>query len=144
MKAAFLEEPGPPEVLRVGEFPTPNPKDDEVLIRTAVAALNPIDTYIRSGMVKMPLPKPFITGSDVAGTVTAVGPSAKRWKVGDRVWGSNQGLLGRQGTCAEFVCASESWFYPTPAGVDDRSAAAVALVGITAHLGLFRCARLQA
>jgi NADPH2:quinone reductase len=42
------------------------------------------------------------------------------------------------------VCAAEDWFYPTPAGVDDVQAAAVALVGITAHLGLFRCARLQA
>src|SRR5207253_1799155 len=60
------------------------------------------------------------------------------------VWGSNQGLLGRQGTCAEYVCAAEDWFYPTPAGVSDQEAAAAALTGITAHLGLFRCARLQA
>jgi NADPH2:quinone reductase len=92
----------------------------------------------------MPLPKPFITGSDVAGTVEAVGAGVKRFKAGDRVWGSNQGLLGRQGSCAEYVCASEDWFYPTPTGVDDMQAAAVALVGITAHLGLVRCARLQA
>src|SRR4051812_19471653 len=144
MKAAFLEAPGAPDVIRVGELPTPSPKEGEVLIRTAAAALNPIDTYIRAGVVKMPLPLPFITGSDIAGTVTAVGPAVKRFKVGDRVWGSNQGLLGRQGTCAEYVCASEDWFYPIPAGVDERSAAAAALVGITAHLGLFRSARLQA
>src|SRR5207247_3931166 len=84
------------------------------------------------------------TGSDVAGTVEMVGPGVKRCKVGDRVWGSNQGLLGRQGTCAEFVCASEDFFYPTPAGVSDDDAAAVALVGITAHLGLFQRAKLQA
>lgn len=144
MKAAYLEAPGAPDVLRVGELPTPTPKAGEILLRTAVAALNPIDTYIRAGVVKMQLPMPFVSGSDVAGTVTAIGPGVKRFKVGDRVWGSNQGLLGRQGTCAEFVCASEDWFYPIPAGVDERSAAAVALVGITAHLGLFRCARLQA
>src|SRR5262249_24382187 len=68
---------------------------------------------------------------------------AKRFKVGARVWGSDQGLLGRQGTCADFVCASEDWFYPTPTGIADDEAAAVALVGITAHLGLFQRAKLQ-
>jgi NADPH:quinone reductase len=91
----------------------------------------------------MPLPRPFITGCDLAGTVEAVGTGVKRFRPGDRVWGSNQGLLGRQGACAEYVCTSEDWLYPTPAGVGDVEAAGAALVGITAHLGLFRCARLQ-
>jgi NADPH2:quinone reductase len=143
MKAAYLETPGAPDVLQYGDLPTPEPKAGEIRIRVGVAALNPIDTYIRAGVVAMALPKPFITGSDVAGTVDAVGPGVKRFQVGERVWGSNQGLLGRQGACAEFVCASEEFFYPTPAHVADEQAAAVALVGITAHLGLFRCARLQ-
>jgi NADPH2:quinone reductase len=75
--------------------------------------------------------------------VTAVGDGVRRVKVGDRVWGSNQGLLGRQGTFAEFACVNEDWLYPTPQGVSDEVAAAAALVGITAHLGLFRCAHLQ-
>jgi NADPH2:quinone reductase len=144
MKASFLDAPGAPDVLRYGDLPTPTPKAGEILIRVATAALNPIDTYIRAGVVNMPLPKPFITGSDVAGTVEAVGPGVQRFKVGDRVWGSNQGLLGRQGTCAEYVCAAEDWFYPIPAGVAEDEAAAVALVGITAHLGLFQRAKLQA
>jgi NADPH2:quinone reductase len=143
MKAAYLENTGAPQVLRYGDLPKPAPKASEVLIKVGAAALNPIDTYIRAGVVNMPLPKPFISGTDVAGTVEAVGPGVAQFKVGDRVWGSNQGLLGRQGTCAEYVCAGEEWFYPTPAGVSDQEAAAVALVGITAHLGLFRCARLQ-
>lgn len=143
MKAAYLENPGPPEVLNYGEFPTPEPKAGEVRIKVGAASLNPIDTYIRAGVVAMQLPKPFITGSDVAGTVDTVGPGVKRFKIGDRVWGSNQGLLGRQGSCAEFVCASEDFFYSTPAGVADEQAAAAALVGITAHLGLFQRAKLQ-
>jgi NADPH2:quinone reductase len=124
-------------------LPDPVPKAGEIRIRVQTAALNPIDTYVRAGMVKMPLPTPFITGSDCAGTVDTIGPGVKRFKAGDRVWGSNQGLLGRQGTCAEFVCASEEFFYATPAGVSDDQAAAVALVGITAHLGLFQRAKLQ-
>ena len=73
-----------------------------------------------------------------------VGDGVTLFKTGDRVWGSNQGLLGRQGTFAEYVCAAQDWFYPTPAGVTDVDAAAAALVGITAHLGLFRCGKLQA
>jgi NADPH:quinone reductase len=143
MKAAYLETTGAPDVIRYGDLPTPTPKAGEILIRVATAALNPIDTYVRAGNVKMQLPLPFITGSDVAGTVEAVGPGVKRFKAGDRVWGSNQGLLGRQGTCAEYVSASEDFFYPTPAGVADDDAAATALVGITAHLGLFQRAKLK-
>src|SRR5262245_20424029 len=134
MKAAYYETTGGPEVIRYGELPTPVPKDGEVLVRVGAAALNPIDLYIRSGAVNMPLPRPFIPGCDLAGTVEAVGPGVKNYRRGDRVWGSNQGLLGRQGTFAEYVCTGEEWLYPTPDGVDDQTAAAAALVGITAHL----------
>jgi NADPH2:quinone reductase len=144
MKAAFLETTGGPEVLKYGELPTPAPKSGEVLVKVAAAALNPIDLYIRAGMVKMPLPRPFIPGCDFAGTVQAVGPGVTTFKQGERVWGSNQGLLGRQGTLAEYVCAGQEWVYPTLPGVSDQDAVAVALVGITAHLGLFRWAYLQA
>jgi NADPH2:quinone reductase len=144
VKAAFLDQPGPPEVIRAGELATPTPGPGEVLVRVAAAAVNPIDTYIRSGVVAMTLPKPFIPGCDLAGTVEAVGAGVRRFHVGDRVWGSNQGLLGRQGTFAEFAAVGEQWLYPTPANVADEQAAAVALVGITAHLGLFGCAKVQA
>jgi NADPH2:quinone reductase len=61
-----------------------------------------------------------------------------------RVWGSNQGLLGRQGTFAELAAVDERWLYLTPAGVADREAAAAALVSITAHLGLVSHAALAA
>lgn len=141
MKAAFFDTTGVPDVIRVGDIATPEPKEGEIRVRVLAASINPIDTYIRSGAAPMPLPKPAITGTDFAGVVDAVGPGA-RFKVGDRVWGSNQGLLGRQGTCAEFVCVEEKWAYPTPDGVSDEPAAACALVGITAHLGLFQRAKL--
>jgi NADPH2:quinone reductase len=144
MKAAYIESTGAPDVIRYGDLPKPVPQEGEVLVRVGAVAVNPIDTYIRSGAVNMPLPKPFIIGCDLAGTVEAVGPGAKRFKAGDRVWGSNQGLLGRQGTFAEYACVLEDWLYPTPAGVPDRDAAAVALTGITAHVGLFRCAGTRA
>src|SRR5438445_4258724 len=144
MKAGYYETTGGPEVIRYGELPKPSLKQGEVLVWVGAASLNPIDTYIRSGAVAMPLPKPFIPGCDLAGTVEAVGPGVQRFKAGDRVWRSNQGLLGRQGTFAEYACVAEEWLYPTPPNVRDEEAAAVALVGITAHLGLFRCGKLQA
>lgn len=143
MKAAYLEKTGGPEVIQFGDLPRPTPKAGEVLVRVGAVAVNPIDTYIRSGAVSMPLPRPFIPGCDLAGTIESIGPETKRFQPGDRVWGSNQGLLGRQGTFAEFACVDEDWLYPTPIGISDTDAAAVALVGITAHLGLFRCAHLQ-
>jgi len=143
MKAAYIEQPGPPENIVFGELPTPQPAESQVLVRVGAVAVNPVDAYIRSGAYPAPLPKPFIVGCDLAGTVEAAGPGARRFKPGDRVWGSNQGLLGRQGTFAQYAAVDECWLYPTPQRVADREAAAVALVGITAHLGLFREAQLK-
>ncbi len=144
MKAAYIEAPGPAEAIRYGELPTPEPKAGEVRVRVGAVAVNPIDLYIRSGTVPANLPRPYIPGCDLAGTVDAVSPGVGRFKPGDRAWGSNQGLNGRQGTFAEFACVGEEWLYPTPPGVSDVQAAAAALTGITAHLGLFGHAGLKA
>jgi NADPH2:quinone reductase len=143
MKAAFIETTGSPEVIRYGDLPRPTLQTGEVLVRVGAVAVNPIDLYIRAGTVPMPLPRPFIVGCDLAGVVEEVGPQAGRFKKGDRVWGSNQGLLGRQGTFAEYASVQEDWLYPSPANIDDRTVVAAALVGITAHLGLFRDAHLK-
>ena len=144
MKAAFIRETGPAESIQVGELPMPEPKAGQVRVRVQAASVNPVDTYIRSGTVQMPLPSPFIVGCDMAGVVDAVGANVTGIREGDRVWCSNQGLLGRQGTFAEYVVVDAPWLYPLPDGVDPKTAAACALVGITAHLGLFREARLRA
>ncbi|MBL9135216.1 MAG: NADPH:quinone reductase [Verrucomicrobiales bacterium] len=143
MKAAFLERTGPPDVIQFGELPLPSIKATQVRVRVSAVAVNPIDTYVRSGLVPMELPNPFIVGCDFAGVVEAAGVDVKHLRVGDRVWGSNQGLLGRQGTFAEQIAVDEVWAYPIPPGVSDNAAAAGALVGITAHLGLVREAQIQ-
>ena len=108
MKAAYINQPGPPESIIIGDLPTPQPTGSQVLVKVAAAAVNPIDTYIRSGTIKMDIPLPFIVGCDLAGVVEGLGPEAKQFQVGDRVWGSNQGLLGRQGTFAEFAAVDEA------------------------------------
>lgn len=143
MKAAFIRETGAPENIIYGDLPDPRPTGSQVLVRVGAVSVNPIDTYIRGGAPYWELPQPYILGCDLAGTVVEVGPEAKRFKVGDRVWGSNQGLLGRQGTFAELVAVDETWLYNTPDNVSDQDAAAIALVGITAHLGLVQHAQLQ-
>lgn len=143
MRAAYIEKTGEPEVIQYGELPKPVPGPGEVLVRVAAAAVNPIDTYIRSGMVSAKLPRPYIIGCDLAGTVETVGEGVTGCEVGLRVWGSNQGLMGRQGTFAEYAVVGQEWLYPIPDGVGEDRAAALALVGITAHLGLFRCGTLR-
>ncbi len=143
MKAAFISETGPPTNIQIGEMPVPSVAANQVLVKTAAVAVNPIDTYIRSGNVKMELPPKYIVGCDIAGTVQTVGDNVQRFKVGDRVWGSNQSLFGRKGTFAELAAVHEDWLYPTPDGMSDDVAAAGALVGTTAHLGLFLNAGLQ-
>jgi NADPH2:quinone reductase len=143
MLAAFIEQTGPPDVITVGELPRPVPGPGQVLLRVHAVGLNPIDLYIRSGMVPMPMSFPYIIGCDVAGTVEETGLGSTRYRKGDRVWGSNQGLLGRQGVAAEYVAVDEAWLYPTPALLPDTEAAAMALVGITAHLGLFQFGQLK-
>ncbi len=143
MKAAYINQTGPAESIVYGDLPKPQAKSSQVLVKVGAVAVNPVDTYIRSGTIQMPLPFPFIVGCDLAGTVEAIGPEVQRFKPGDRVWGSNQGLIGRQGTFAEYAAVEECLLYPTPAKVSDEQAAATALVGITAHLGLVRDAKLQ-
>lgn len=143
MKAAYIEQTGPPKNIIYGDLPTPEPADNQVLVKVSAVAVNPVDTYIRSGMIEFDLPMPFIVGCDLAGTAEAVGSEITRFKPGDRVWGSNQGLMGRQGTFAEYAAVDECWLYPTPEDITDQQAAAIALVGITAHLGTFRDGRLD-
>jgi NADPH2:quinone reductase len=136
MKAAYINEIGPPGNITYGDLATPVPTPAQCLIKVGAVAVNPIDTYIRGGLVKASLPFPFVIGCDLAGTIVETGSSVTRFKPGERVWGTNQGLLGRQGTFSEYAAVEEQWLYPTPTGVGDEQAAAIALVGITAHLGL--------
>ena len=142
MRAAFIESTGPPEAIQVGDLPKPEPGPGQALVRVRAVSLNPIDLSIRSGLVAMPMTFPYIIGCDLGGTVEAVGSGVTRVKVGDRVWASNQGLLGRQGVAAEYAAVEEHWLYPTPANLSDAEAAALALTSITAHLGLFQNGRL--
>jgi NADPH2:quinone reductase len=143
MKAAFIRQTGSPEKIIYGDLPTPKPEGKEVLIRVQAVSVNPIDTYVRGGLVKVPLPDPYVIGADLAGTVEEIGPEVSRFKTGDQVWGCVWSTPIQQGSFSEYVRAGEEWLYPLPDAVSHEDAASVALVGITAHLGLVREANLR-
>jgi len=144
MKAAYINQTGPPEVIQYGELPTPTPGRTQCLVQVVAVDVNPIDVYVRSGMVPANLSFPWIPGRDLAGTVVETGPGVKRFKVGDRVWASSQGSDGRPGTFAQFAAVDERWLNFIPQSVSEEEIVAVSLVGITSHLGLVRSVKLKA
>src|SRR6266481_3405942 len=125
MKAAFINKTGPPEVIVYVDLPTPKPGRTECLIKVAAVDMNPIDTYIRGGMIPAKLSFPYILGRDLAGTVIEAGVAVKSFKVGDRVWATGQGAEGRPGTYAELAAVDEKWLHGTPGNVSDEEMAAV-------------------
>ncbi len=143
MKAAYITCTGSPEVIIYGDLPAPKPGPTQCLVKVTAVDVNPIDTYVRSGMVSAKLDFPCILGRDLAGVVVEAGDAVRQFRPGDRVWASNQGSSGRPGTFAEFSAVDECWFHPVPVNVSDEDAVALSLVGITAHLGLTRDARLK-
>jgi NADPH2:quinone reductase len=96
MKAAYIEQTGPPDVIQYGELPQPQIGPGQALVKIGAVAVNPIDTYIRNGANYWPLPKQFIIGADFAGEVVQVGADVKDLKVGERVWGSRVALPSLQ------------------------------------------------
>src|SRR6187431_2613399 len=142
MKAAYINQTGPPEVIIYGDLPDPTPGASECLVRVAAVDVNPIDVYIRAGMIPASLSFPYIIGRDLAGTILEVGTAVRRLKPGDRVWVTGQGVGKRQGTFSELAAVDERWLHPTPEAVRDEDIVALSLVAVTAHLGLLRDAQL--
>jgi NADPH2:quinone reductase len=144
MKAAFINQTGTSDVIIYGDLPAPKLTKRQCIVKVGAVDVNPIDTYIRSGAIPAKLSFPFVLGHDLAGTIVETGASVKGLKAGDRVWATNQGTDGRQGTFAEFAAVDQRWLNPTPAGVSDEDIVALSLVGITAQIGLVRYANLKA
>ena len=141
MKAAYINQTGPPEVIIYGDLPTPKPGPKECLVKVAAVDVNPIDIYIRAGMIPVKLTFPYIIGRNLAGTVAEAGAEVTRFKPGARVWASGQGVGQRQGTFSEFSVIEEQCLHQTPGAVPHEDIVAVSLVGITAHLGLMAHAK---
>ncbi len=143
MKAAYIEQVGPPEIIQYGDLPEPIVREHDVLVRVVAVAVDPVDTYIRSGAYPIRMTFPFIIGRDMTGIVTAVGASVQRFNAGDRVWSNNQGYDGRNGTFAELLAIDESLLYHLPDGADMQQSVAVLHSALTAVVGLFDKAQLK-
>src|SRR5581483_6306622 len=87
MKAARIHRFGPPDVIVIDDVPRPTPAGNEVLIRVAAAGVGPWDALIREKKSVVNVELPLILGSDLAGTVEAVGSAILQFQPGDEVYG---------------------------------------------------------
>lgn len=127
MRAIRIEEFGGPEVLRLADVPVPEPQGDEALIRVSTAGVNFADTHARENTYLARYELPLVPGAEVAGTVERA------------VAGLEQGrrvvALLATGGYAEYAVAPAASVFPVPDGVDDGTALALVLQGLTAwHL----------
>ena len=125
--AIRVHRTGGPEVLTFETITVPPPGPGEVQIRHTAIGLNFIDTYFRTGLYKAPQ-LPFIPGNEGAGEVVAVGEHVNDFHAGDRV-----AYAGAMGAYAEVRNIPASVLVHLPASIDDRTAAAMMLKGMTAQ-----------
>lgn len=126
MIAIQMHRTGGPEVLELVDLPIPVPGPGQVLIRIAATGVNFIETYVREGRYKAPLP--LIPGTEAAGVIEAVGEGVESFWAGDRV-----ASTAVQGSYAEYALVPASTLVKVPAHVDLKLAAAAILQGMTAH-----------
>jgi NADPH2:quinone reductase len=131
-KAIRVYEYGEPEVMRYEEVTVGEPGPGQLRVRQTAIGVNFIDIYFRSGAYKAPQ-LPFTPGNEGAGEVTAIGEGVTGFRVGERVaYGS------ASGTYAEEVVINASAAVHLADGVDDATAAAMMLKGLTAEYLLHR------
>lgn len=147
MKAIEIPNPGPPEVLRLTDRPTPSPGPGEVLIEVVAAGVNRPDLMQREGRYPPPPGTTDIPGLEVAGRISAIGPagaegearsaSGRIWRMGDEVCALLAG-----GGYAEYCVAPAVQCLPLPQGVSMIDAAAVPETFFTVWTNVFQRGRL--
>jgi NADPH:quinone reductase-like Zn-dependent oxidoreductase len=164
MRAAIFDENGGPEVVTIRDVERPEPGPGEVRIRVGASGMNHLDLWVRRGL-PIETTMPHIGGSDIAGTVDALGDGVEGWAPGDRVvvnpslWCGecewcrageeslcdDYRILGEhtQGGFAEFAIAPAANLYRLPDDADFETAAAAPLVYVTAWRGLVTRGRVR-
>jgi NADPH:quinone reductase-like Zn-dependent oxidoreductase len=154
MKAFVYNEYGPADVLHLTEVEKPTPKDNEVLIKIHAATVNTGDcnargfTFVSPGfgflarlMFGMRRPKQPILGTELAGTIEAIGKTVTRFRIDDQVWGT---LREKSGAYAEYICLPENArLVKKPVDISFDEAASVPFGGTTALYFLRDVAKLQ-
>ncbi len=143
MKAFLLDRYQKKSALRLADVPSPELRDDEVLVEVHAAGVNLLDAKIRDGEFKLILPYrlPLVLGHDVAGIVVKTGPRARQFKPGDEVYARPDDF--RIGTFAELVPVKESSLALKPKNLTMEEAASIPLVALTAWQALVERADLK-
>lgn len=139
MKAIIVKEFGSPEVMKLEEASIPEITSDQVLVKVKAAGVNPVDTYIRSGVYPTVPKLPYTPGKDAAGIIEAIGENVTKFKVGDRVYTADSVT----GTYAEFVICKENQINHLPENVSFEQGAGVFVPYATSYRALFQKAKVQ-
>lgn len=140
MKAAQQSDYGEARQVLSLRTDVPVPRElsaNQILVRVHAASINPIDWKLLNGNLKLfsRYTFPHTPGCDAAGVVVDVGSAAKRFRIGDQVYG-NLGVAG--GSFAEYVRGNESMFSLKPSNVPMHVAAAIPLACETSYQALFK------
>ncbi len=146
MKAVFYEQHGTADVLQIGERPTPEPQDHEVLVEVVATSVNPIDRRLRSGELQEYITRtfPVVPGWDLAGRIVKVGAKVTDWQIGDEVLGLAFTWSIQHGSYAEYCPIDATSITHKPASISFEQAAALPLVSLTAWQALSEFGQLQA
>jgi NADPH:quinone reductase-like Zn-dependent oxidoreductase len=141
MKAGVIRQFGGPEVVEIEDLPVPQPKAGEVLVRVVAAGVGPWDALIREDQGVVASDFPITLGSDIAGTVEALGAGVTQFTKGDAVYGcTNPNFIGGY---AEFAIASAGMIAPKPKTLDFIQAASAPVVAVTPLQMIFEYARVS-
>jgi NADPH:quinone reductase len=136
MKAIRVHEFGGPEVLRYEDAPDPTAGKGQVVIRVHATGVNPVDTYVRSG-VYGPRTFPFTPGLDAAGVIESVGEGVTAFQPGDRVYTG----MTISGAYAEKAVAESSLVYRLPDNITFAQGAGINVPYATAYRALLQRAQ---
>jgi NADPH2:quinone reductase len=138
MRAALIEEFGPPDLIQVVDVPRPKPASGEVLIEIVAAGVNPVDASNRADGSWAGLTPPVILGSDAAGIVAELGDGVDALSVGDPVFYFSDFLGARGGSYAEYQAVPADIVGRKPQSLSFAEAAALPLAAGTAYEAIVR------
>ncbi len=154
MKAAYIENHGGPEVIKIGELKDPEVKEGEIKIRIKACALNHLDIWVRRGIPNLKIEYPHILGSDISGIIEEIRGDVKNFKKGDKVIlypatfcsSCYECISGRENLCkeykilgentkggnAEYIVVKKDLLLPYPENMSFEEAASLPLTLLTA------------
>ena len=138
MKAAIVTKYGAPHVLKIQDWPDPNPQRGEVKIRVKAIGLNFADVMARVGLYPSVPKPPFIPGIEVCGIITRTGEGVRKWRRGEKVI-----VFTQFNGYAEYVVVPQNQIFSLPKRMSFEEGAAIGVTYLTAYHGLVTLGHLQ-